>query len=235
RDDQLEAEFDRAAAEPDDPRLQPPPDEFDKILARLNTEQREAKKIIRIKRVLKPITLVAILGITLAISGIGASGKRNLDYLVTKKEGKGTNIHLNTAGNLIHSDLEEQAYQKIQEELGMDVLELLYKPVGMEFKELTISLGTARMEFEYQGELIQLLQMQSNTENSRNVVSDCEEYKIIYNNWIKCDIPIYRKVLEDDKIEYLATIENSKSYYCFDGIMEEEEFMKIIEKMRFYE
>ncbi|MEG0687928.1 MAG: hypothetical protein RR466_04490 [Hungatella sp.] len=47
RDDQLEAEFDRAAAEPDDPRLQPPPDEFDKILARLNTEQREAKKIIR--------------------------------------------------------------------------------------------------------------------------------------------------------------------------------------------
>ncbi|MEG7531904.1 MAG: glucosamine-6-phosphate deaminase, partial [Hungatella sp.] len=67
------------------------------------------------------------------------------------------------------------------------------------------------------------------------LVSDCEEYKTIYNNWIKCDIQIYRKVLEDARIEYLATIENRKSYYCVDAIMEENEFLKIVKKIGFYE
>lgn len=141
----LIAEFDRAAEEMEDTDRIPPEGEFDKIMA--TARKRGSKKVVRLKRLGKIGLMVAILGCMLMGTGIGASGKRAYEYTIRASKQYNGNVRNNV--EYLESNIElEEAYKKIEDELGIDVLHLVYIPAKMNLLKLEIGTSYARMEFE---------------------------------------------------------------------------------------
>lgn len=234
-DDQLLAEFEQAEAQPEDPDLLPPKDEWRKLLERVDDAEKkklEEHKVLRLKRIAKPLILVAVLGAILVGTGIGASGKRGFEYLVTRIE-DGKLTWDNNEDNLVDVS-EAEAYQEISDVLGIEVLQLGYVPKGMKFAVLNIVEGQAEIQFKYEGEYFHFFQAIYDMENSVNTVSDGEPDISVYNKWIGKDVLIESNLLNDGRLEYSAKIQNGKSYYCIMGIMSENEIIKIIQGVTIY-
>lgn len=237
-DDQLLAEFEQAEAQPEDPDLLPPKDEWRKLLERVDDAEKkklEEHKVLRLKRIAKPLILVAVLGAILVGTGIGASGKRGFEYWTRELSGSGNRvIWNNNEDNLVRMEAEEEAYQKIEAELGIDAIMFEYLPNDTEFVELEMEKGHARMCFLYNGEYIQMVQSLYNVENSASTTSDRNFSFIVKNEWISQDILVEKNLLSNGKIEYAAMIKKDKAHYYISAIIAEKEFVKMIEKIKFY-
>ena len=101
-DEQLLEEFERAAAqaaEHPDPRLTPPEGEFQKIMARVEEDKKAEKKVLRLKKVMRPLLVAAVLGTVVLGTGIGVSGKREFEYWVREKDG-GEEVVFNNAESI---------------------------------------------------------------------------------------------------------------------------------------
>lgn len=224
-DEGLAAEFDRAANEPDDPELSRPPGEFEKIMVQV-TETKN--KTFRFKGIVRAGILVALLGSVLLGTGIGASGKRGLEYTI-RKSGNGS--VWNNTDNLYASYELTEIYQQIEDELGISVLKLYYMPSGMAFMDCVIDKGYARLRFLYKDNIINYTQYQYNVENSGSTVSDRKEKYYVYNKRLGLRLPIYENTLPGDKIELSSDFVIDKAYFSIDGIIDEEEFKKILVKI----
>lgn len=240
-DEQLMAEYDRAAAEIADPNHQEPEipeDTFDKIMARLQIEEEEAvkkRKIIRIERVVKTALLVSVLGAAILSSGVAASGKRNFEFKQENLDEQGRNMLISNDDILLEGYAEKEAYQKIKDTLGIEVLRLAYVPEEMKFHELEISQGVAKMEFLYNGNSIYFVQSLYSVENNTNTVSDRGEYGRVRNTILGKDLYIQKNVVGKDIEEYSSVFVNGKTYYSLEGIVEEEEFKTILRKIMYFE
>lgn len=235
-DDQLLAEFEQAEAQPEDPDLLPPKDEWRKLLERVDDAEKkklEEHKVLRLKRIAKPLILVAVLGAILVGTGIGASGKRGFEYLVTRI-GDGKLTWDNNEDNLVRAEAEAEAYKKVSEELGIDVIELSYLPKGFVFHELKIFENESRMGFSYNDEYVNVFQVLYDVENSINTVVDQSSYMNIRNSVLQKDIPIEENIMSNGRVEYGAMFEIGKAYYYIVASIEEKEFIEIIKGLRYY-
>lgn len=239
-DEQLTAEYDRAAAEIADPNHQEPEipeDTFDKIMARLQMEEEEAvkkRKIVRIERVVKTALLVSVLGAAILSSGVAASGKRSFEFRQKTVDEQGRNVIISNDNTLVEGYVEE-AYQEIQDTLGIEVLQLSYIPQGMRFHELEINQGVARMKFQYNGNAIYFVQSLHSVENNTNTVSDRGAQEKVHNTILGKDLYIQKNGVGKESEEYSTVFVNGKTYYSLEGIVEEEEFKAILRKIIYYE
>ncbi len=193
----------------------------------------EPGRVFRKKRRAWKILIAAVVaGSLLWGTGIGVGGRRSLEYKANVRDGSGSNIAWdNNEENLIMYT-EEEAYQAIKEKLGMPVLKLGYRPDGMEYQETLIEDSRATMEFAYGEFKIYLWQTMETDVNSNAFKSDRTEYKTVYNAWLDKEFLIEKN--EGEAAEYDAVLEMDKMCYYLEGIMKEEEFLKIVEDMRFY-
>ena len=191
------------------------------------------KHLFRKKRM--KILLVAVAaGIAVLGGTMVASGKREYNYGIYPIVGKQNlvmknNAVLDTADNL------EAAYQRIEDELGIPVLELGHIPDGMEFKQLTIEDNNAIIRFQYKGKSIYLREEKylSSKEIFRSKLSDRKEFKKLYNKWIDEDIVIERNILQDGLVEYSAYIDRENEAYYLSGIVDEYVFIKMTDWLIF--
>ena len=165
--------------------------------------------------------------------GIDVMGKRNYTYVSEVRDGEKTDIVWNNQENYISSGEGklEQAYSRIQEELGMPVLKLNYVPTGMTFSALTIENGHARLELDYKYSYVYVLQVYYSKENSDADFSDGEEYALVYNEWLDKNISIRRKEIQKGKFEYYAYLKVDNAHYYLQGIVEGIEFEKIVKNL----
>ncbi len=127
----------------------------------------------------------------------------------------------------------EKAYEKIEEELGIPALRLWYIPSDMIFEGLEIIDNRAVVKFSYNGHIVRLVEIDE-VEDAMSVhVSDREEYGRFQSKLLKEEVVLDKNCLDTKKTEYGASISTKEAYYYFSGIMEEEEFNKIVEKMSF--
>lgn len=241
-DHQLEQEMDAAMSEADCfPEQEVPKDEFQRIMEKLEIAETKdsglpdavppVKRISR-KRMYRMLIAAALLGtlcVGLAGSAVGRGAFQYTDFQASDKEGNivWNNVRINEAKNL------EEAYEVIGRELGIPVLKLNYIPTDMVFAGLEIVDNRAVIKFDYNGYAVRLTEI-SQTEDSANVhVSDRKEYYQYQNKFLNEMIVVSTNVLNYQNIEYGAEISTETAYYYFSGIMEEEEFNKIVEKMSF--
>lgn len=239
-DEQLMAEYDRAAAEIADSNHQEPEipeDTFDKIMARLQIEEEEAvkkRKIIRIERVVKTALLVSVLGAAILSSGVAASGKRSFEFKQKMVDEQGRNVIISNDDTLAEGYVEE-AYQKIRDTLGIEVLQLAYVPQEMKFHELEINQGVAKMEFLYNGKSIYFVQSLYSVESVANTISDRGAQEKVHNTILGKDLFIHKNIVNQEKEEFSSTFVHEKAYYSLEGIIEEEEFKMILRKIAYFE
>lgn len=188
----------------------------------------------------KPVRMAGVVAACLVIGAgiimaprIDAMARKNYKYKDTSiRDGNTGRINWDNQNNY-KSELSniEEAYAKIQEKLGISVLKLSYIPQGMKLSELEIKDGYAKMDFVYNGNYIRMLEVGYFQDSSSVCFSDCQDYMIIANEWIGRDIPILRNKLSKGNFEYYAYLEIDNAYYTFEGIMEESEFLNIIENL----
>lgn len=182
----------------------------------------------------KLLLAAAMAGGLLWAGGIGVSGRKSLEYRPDVRNGKNSNIAWdNEEANYVKVDSEEEAYRLIEEELGIPVLKIGYRPEGMEFYEITIKEKIALIEFKYNGMSIHLIQSTGLNEKSNGFRSDREECLPIDNNWINQTLLIQKNATDLGEIEYSVSLEKEKGYYQLEGIMEEKEFKAMIEDINF--
>lgn len=235
-DQQLAEEFDRAAeayAQNPDPGLKPPEGEFQKIMERVEREKKAERKVIRLKRVLRPMLVAALLGGAILGSGIGVNGLEGTDY--RPKEREAGDVIFSNMDNIDEASELEQAYKEIEEKLGISAIELSYIPDEMVFKEAFFNQLRSKLEFVYKGNRFYFHQTLWNLNESANYKSDRELYKEVYNRYLNSYISIYKNELDGESPEFSAQFIDGDAYYYIFGIIDEDEFIKIVEHIKYYE
>ncbi len=233
---QLVEEFDRAAAlsaQHPDPRLKPPEDEFQKIMERVEKDKKAKQKVVRLKRILKPMLVAALLGGVILGSGIGVNGLEGVDYKT--KERKAGDVIISNMENIDEANDVDQIYKELQEKIGITPIEFSYKPKGMKFKDAFLDETRAKIEYIYKENHFYFHQVLWNLDDSANYKSDRKLYKEIYNRYLECYIPIYKNELEGEEPEFGAQFIDGDGYYYLYGIIDEDEFVKIVEHIKYYE
>lgn len=241
-DHQLEQEMDAAMAEADCfPEQEVPEDEFQRIMEKLEIAETKdsglpdavppVKRISR-KRMYRMLIAAALLG-TLCVGLAGSAvGRGAFQYREHDLEADGNNIVWNNATVVVANNL-ESAYEVIEKELGIPALRLNYIPTDMVFAGLEIVDNRAVIEFEYDGHIVRLRGIKEGNGLIGVHASDRKEYARYQNKFMKEQIILSKNVLDDEMTEWGAEISTETAYYCLSGIMGEEDFNKIVEKMSF--
>lgn len=238
-DEQLAAQLDQAAAEyaaHPELNLTPPKGEFEKILAmaaqdETQDKKEDAHKVIRLKKVMKPMILVATVGAILLGTGMMASGRRY--YKFWERDAGNGQIIFNNVDALSDAGSLDMAYEKVETQMGMKIPRMYYIPEDLDYKEMIIDDGLVRMDFKYKNRDVYFYQVTKENANSTGFNSDREAYKIVYNRYLNQDINIYKSELEDGNVELGAYYVEGNTFYYFVGRIDEDVFDKIIKNLSY--
>lgn len=238
-DEQLAAQLDQAAAEyaaHPELNLTPPKGEFEKILAmaaqdETQDKKEESHKVIRLKKVMKPMILVAAVGAILLGTGMMANGRRY--YRFWERDAGNGQIIFNNVDAISEADSLELAYAEIESQIGIKTVEMFYVPEELNFVDLTIDRGTACISLEYNKKAIYFYQVSRENANSTGYNSDRKEYKEINNRFMNKKIKVYRNVIDDGNVEFSAHFIEGNAFYYLTGTMPEEVFDEILKNLSF--
>ncbi len=241
-DEKLAAELDKFMEEAAGERGQRPPEapeeEFRKILDIVEREKDSQKKNgLRVRRLVKVMAAVAVLGSMVLGGGMWVGARK------TRGDEERTHSNLDNVV-VINNDKDNQiiskkmdlgsAYEEIESELGIQVLELSYLPETMKFYQLVIKERKSVMRFFYDNDTLFFYQGLNNYTSSFSYVSDMEEAGQVYNPYLDKEIMIYKRNLDDGSTEFSIRIIENTSYYILEGIIDKTEFENIVSGIRPY-
>lgn len=254
---QLKMDMDDAIAHPDtSPELKAPDGEFELIMQKVKTwmKEREEKQSdssvsdplpdtngspspprrFRRRKWSRVVVAAAVVGVICVGGTVCVVGRNGFKYGEFSGSRVDEAIVWNnatavekTSGSL------EKAYAEIGKTLEVPVLELKYLPEGLVFQEAEIRGQKAVIKFRYGNQVIRLVEIGGYQQSLDTHVSDREIYDTIYNRKLGKNIILTKNELENESVEFSASIESDIAYYYFSGILPEEEFRKIVEKFLF--
>lgn len=199
-------------------------------------KKEEERNVTVLRPVLKVMFIAAAIMVVLSGMGIVVSARKEFDYSYIRK-GKMKNEVLWQNGDYSRSEGQlMQAYQKIADEIGIKVLVLGYKPEQMLFTDVIIDKGRARIKFLYKDKVIYLKETRDPADQITDyIASDRKEIttETVYNPWISYEFVIEENRLDDQNVEYSTKFERDGAYYYFAGMMDREEFIKIVKSFDF--
>ena len=197
-------------------------------------KKEEERKVTKLRPVLKVMFVAAAILVVLSGMGGVASARKEFEYQYVSK-GKTKNETIWRNGDYSKTDGQlKQAYARIRDELGINVLALGYKPKHMIFEEVIIDKGRARLKFSYDNKIIYLKETKEIADQiTDNMVSDRKEIDYIYNPLVMHEFVIEENVVQDGYIEYSTKFERDGAYYYFAGVIEREEFIEMVKYLNF--
>lgn len=200
-------------------------------LVKAEPEGRKEKKIVRFgkKKVLAIAVLVAVIG---GMLGGTAIGKKS--YFFRNLNNSEPIVRMDNDKNKKQDSELQNAYQMIEEKLDMPVLKLGYCPGKLKFEGCNIYYDEAQIEFKYEKNIINFLQIKKGKSASTHYSSDRNIASRIYNEWLNQEIEYTSNVLENGKTEYESLITLKDNLYYISGIMPEDEYKKMLEALNFY-
>lgn len=193
----------------------------------------EIEKIKRKKRSLhrKTLATAATVALLITVAGLGVNGARLYVMEALKQEDESIyDITTDADDNFYVNLTEEEAYDRIEEELGILALRLGNKPRGMKLEKVYIDkeLGEAVMEFHYNECILSIYENKQNSNVSFNVRLDGTEVDNIEVFHLGKTIEIVEIDNNDGTIFYRTQIEYGNAYYVLSSEMSLEEFENVI-------
>lgn len=182
----------------------------------------------RLKTIVKMAVVAAVLTAMVLGMGITSRARKWYTYNVIERDVSGVDVTYNKATLLEQNDSLEETYKQIRDELNISSLELTYIPNGMMFKKLEKTNNRATMIFEYSGNIIYVIQKPGLNGSSYNLSSDEKPYRVIYNDLLDREISVLMNQLNDGKNEFQIQITDQDNYYMIQGIMDYDEFERIV-------
>ena len=137
-------------------------------------------------------------------------------------------------------DLDEvYIFNKIRKETGISPVHFVYVPKKMKLMryEVNSELGSAELLYDYKGQTFQYSMYMNDADSSHGYIESDElvnEYSITAKNEINVIIQEY-SVVNQDNHRFAAEFEYQSAQYQLVGLMEKEEFDKIIKNLSFYD
>ena len=205
------------------------------------TQKKQTKKVRVRKRRKKAVVawavaLVAVLGVGITSFGDGGFMAETVKQLLGNRQL--TNINTDHVGKEKTIDTtEENIYQKIKDEFGFDPVRLDYKPQRMKIVDYNLEMEflTAIIYYEY-GENIFTYTI-TPTYQEFSFGYDIED--IVVDEYIKTvgniEIQVTEYLIEaSNQQEFSAEFEYNNITYLLTGIIEKDEFEKILENLHFF-
>lgn len=221
--------------------LHMPEDSFADLMSRIEAEKKNAAgnssaiRSFHIRR--HTLVAVALAAVLLAALGLGASGERLFAPTVESEIADGEyNVRVINGEDVQYFDwTEEEAYEEIEERLGILALRLGYKPKGMELLKVSISedMGEAQMEFTYKGLILRIYenkQIKDSTFDARfdgKIVDKIEMFH--YGN----EVNILEIDREEEPHSFAVQLEEGNAYYHIISNLDLDEFRQIIQGIFF--
>lgn len=134
---------------------------------------------------------------------------------------------------------EIQVFNEIRKEIGISPIRFGYRPENMEFQyyEIDKNQNRAILFYNYDGQIVRY-SMYMNDEDSSHGQTEIDELADEYQIHIDSDVLINIKVYTIDNRKedrYVAEFEYMDAQYKLMGVIEKEEFNKIVENLIFYD
>lgn len=205
---------------------------------RKNAEERKAarKKWAPWKRAVAAIVVIAILG------GIGVQSQGGAEKVVEKIKGshgfKEDDKISSSKDNVknITSIEEEQAYEQIREQLGIDPVRILRTNDQIKYVDCDIDsdLRTAYMLYEYEGKTVSFIMDGTYTEDVWGIMFEEEKVEEYKYEGKKATINVEKYIVEDTKEEqWVGTFVYQGAYYCLTGHMKQDIFENLLKNLMF--
>ena len=212
-------------------------DSSDDLMSRIRASQGPKRRTFHIRpRVLAAAAAAASLVIAL---GIGSSGERLFTPEVqdSSQNGEFNMLIFNGDEKSYYEVTEEEAYQEIEERIGIQALRLGYEPQGMELIQTRISedMREAQMEFSFGDQILTIYENKQGENSSFNILNDGEIIDEIENFYDEESISIVRIDKGDGKYFYTVQLEKGNAYYYISGDMDIEEYKTIISEIFFFD
>ena len=184
------------------------------------------------------VALAAVMIMVLAVSISSVGDGRSLMKTIKSMVGEREVVKVNSGedNKVIEAESEEEAYQKIRGVLEIKPVQIMDIPEGATFKKAVIErdIKVAEIYYQYQEDNITYVVNGDQAKNSIGVsVEDevVEDYTLEVNGIViyvkECKIPSTKQK------RYYASFDYKETKYFLSGMMEREEFEKILKNLYF--
>ena len=212
-----------------------------KIMEREAREERDGKIIRKKKRIRMFIGLAAVLVMGVGVTSMG--GPERIIQMMTRTIGDREITQIDSReDNLIVEENEEEAYQKIGEEFGVEPVRIWNKTEEMKFIEMEYDeeIQIANLYYEYSDST--LIYLINATYRDTSLGIDIEDKivdtnsKIIGNEEVKIKAEIRKYEVQGVGQErYSAQFKYKGLEYFFIGTMDKEDFEYVLENLYIYD
>lgn len=190
-------------------------------------DNRDVTKVHKINR--KVVVLVAVAALLVIGGSVGAMARNGYRYVLNPEQNGKIRLTKNSVAPKLYEDQIEEVYKTIRDEIEIPVLVLNYIPSEMYFSKMTVTKYFVIVEFEYQGNIIYLKESKPiNTDVVSAIVSDRKNSREIHNYWLNKTINVDSNKLDNGQTEYSMSFIGTNGFYYLSGIMDENEFIKIV-------
>lgn len=197
------------------------------------------RRVVRKKKSLRVyVALAAVMIMVLAVSISSVGDGRSLMKTIKSMVGEREVVKVNSGEDnyVIEVESEEEAYQKIEKELGIKPVKVIDIPKKTKFIKAVIEkeLGVGEFYYQYQGENIVYVIDEDQAKNSIGITMEDEvikDYTLkvegVLINIQECEITSTKQK------RYYASFDYKETKYFLSGIMEQEEFEQILKNLYF--
>lgn len=190
------------------------------------------------KRLKVCLVLAAVLVLVMAIGITGLGGPERVIQMLTQEVGEREVEKINSSDEnlVIVEEDEEEAYQVIKKEFGIDSVRITSVPVGIKFAELSYDKVMQVAELSYEGEeqKIVLYINASFADSSLGLDLEDEMLKEYILDSGKCKILVTEYKMDGFKEKYSARFSYGGLEYFMLGQVSKEAFDEILSKLYFF-
>lgn len=184
--------------------------------------------------------VIAVAAAAVSCVGFGVIGYGNREYepeIIEREVGDDTTIKVNNSEAIASGYDEEEVCQKIQEKLGVIPVRLGYQPQGMYLVDYWIEEDAreAVVKYKLEEKYVYIYIGKDYKESSVNYETDRKERDTLIIDSNRLEIKVFEYEYEDEylskMIYYISSFKYLNTYYSIHGIIEYDEFIKILENI----
>ena len=215
--------------------LNPPPaDEFDRIWTRIQAERElipDPVPTVKPRRRRK--NKIFAVGVAAAVLTVGgcfvAMGTKSYFYRDGRMVKQG--IVYNNDSNALTVRSEEEAYEKVAQELGAQTLKFGYIPENMYFENLVIEDGYGKLQYKYKNSQVSFIQVKADSNTSMVHSSDAKIMYQVWNPGLHLNFDIYSESINGNEMRYESYFTYKGIYYHLFGELPKKEFEEMLKKI----
>lgn len=213
--------------------------DIDMPIEKFEDIKREAERRRRKSRrgILRPRTAIIAAALLALLLGVGVVTVGSREYrpeIIEREQGTETTTKINnTEDATARAYTEEEVCQEIEEKLGVIAPRLIYKPQGMELSEYWIDeeVGEAVIKYRHESNELKIYINKNYYDTSANFEMDgaeIESVEIVANGLL---VSVYEYMDSKGEQYYQSEFEIYNTYYSIMGMVEKNEYNKILENI----